>query len=615
MDFFIRKRFIFSLGIIFLVILIVSFFAIDTLRLQKYDSVRINLSGRQRMLSQKMTKEILLYNFGGVSKDAVLSTVKVFDTTLIALKDGGDAPLDLSMTEFEAIPEMENKETKDQLEKVMSSWSTFKQKIESVLENNDSSSMNYIIDNNTKLLNEVDAAVAMMQHNAEEKITRLYWIVALGILVSVLILIVAITKETQRKYVEQIEQANIHLQEEAIQRKQAEEELKKHRDHLEELVGERTAELEKSNEQLRASETSLAHAQRIAHLGSWDWDIVNNTLHWSDEIYRIFGLEPQQFGATYEAFLNTVHPDDRAFVQKSVDEALYQNKPYSIEHRIVLPDGSVRVIQEQGDVTFDDSGEPIRMLGTVQDITERKKMEEQLIVTDRLASIGELSSGIAHELNNPLTGVIGFSELLLDRDLPDDIKEDLEVINREAKRTAGIVRNLLTFARKHDTEKRLVNINSIIEKVLELRAYEQKVSNIEVDTQFTSDLPEIMADGFQLQQVFINIIINAEHFMKEAHGRGTLTITTEQVGDIIRASFADDGPGIAEENLGHLFDPFFTTKEVGKGTGLGLSISYGIITDHGGRIRAESELGKGATFIIELPVSTTDNEGTTNENS
>jgi len=139
--------------------------------------------------------------------------------------------------------------------------------------------------------------------------------------------------------------------------------------------------------------------------------------------------------------------------------------------------------------------------------------------------------------------------------------------------------------------------------VLQLRAYEQKVNDIEVNTQFDPGLPEIMGDGFQLQQVFINIIINAEHFMIEANGRGTLTITTERIGDIIRASFADDGAGIAKENLGHLFDPFFTTKEVGKGTGLGLSICYGILAEHDGRIYAESELGKGATFVVELPVN------------
>ncbi len=252
---------------------------------------------------------------------------------------------------------------------------------------------------------------------------------------------------------------------------------------------------------------------------------------------------------------------------------------------------------------FNENGEVVASVHLIRDITERKRMEGQLIITDRLASIGELSSGIAHELNNPLTSVIGFSELLLDRDVPDDIKEDLEVINREAKRTAQVVRSLLTFARKHDTEKKPVDIHNIIQKVLELRAYEQKVSNIQVNTRFAPDLPEITADGFQLQQVFINIIINAEHFMIEAHRRGTMTITTERVGDIIRASFADDGPGIAKGNLGHLFDPFFTTKEVGKGTGLGLSICYGIITEHGGRIYAESKLGKGATFVVELPIS------------
>ncbi len=252
---------------------------------------------------------------------------------------------------------------------------------------------------------------------------------------------------------------------------------------------------------------------------------------------------------------------------------------------------------------FDEKGEVVGTVHITEDITERKKMEEQLIVTGRLASIGELSSGIAHELNNPLTGIIGLSELLLDKDLPDDIKEDLVVIHREAQRTAGVVKNLLIFARKHPAEKQLVDIHSIIEKVLELRAYEQKVSNIEINTRFASDLPEITANGFELQQVFINIIINAEHFMIEAHGRGALTITTERVGDIIRASFADDGPGIAEENLGHLFDPFFTTKEVGKGTGLGLSICHGIITEHGGKTYAESKLGKGATFVIELPIS------------
>jgi signal transduction histidine kinase len=246
--------------------------------------------------------------------------------------------------------------------------------------------------------------------------------------------------------------------------------------------------------------------------------------------------------------------------------------------------------------------------------TERRRVEEQLIITDRLASIGELASGIAHELNNPLTSVIGFSQLLLGRDIPDDIREDVKVIYSEAQRAAEVMKNLLIFARRHAPVKQLVNMNSIVEKVLAIRAYEQGVDNIQVITHLAPDLPETMADYFQLHQVFLNIIINAEHFMLEAHKRGTLIITTQRVSNTIKASFTDDGPGVAKENLGHLFDPFFTTKEVGKGTGLGLSICHGIITEHSGRIYAESELGKGATFVVELPISVdTESKGGSNE--
>jgi signal transduction histidine kinase len=246
--------------------------------------------------------------------------------------------------------------------------------------------------------------------------------------------------------------------------------------------------------------------------------------------------------------------------------------------------------------------------------TERKQVEEQLLASDRLASIGELASGIAHELNNPLTSVIGFSQLLLGKDIPDDIREDIKVIYSEARRAAEVMQNLLIFARRHTPVKQLVNINSVIEKVLTVRAYEQRVENIQVITHLAPDLPEIMADYFQLQQVFLNIIINAEHFMIEAHDKGTLAITTQRVGSTIKASFTDNGPGIAKENLGHLFDPFFTTKEVGSGTGLGLSICHGIITEHSGRIYAESELGRGATFVVELPIPVDNkSEGGSNE--
>jgi signal transduction histidine kinase len=179
----------------------------------------------------------------------------------------------------------------------------------------------------------------------------------------------------------------------------------------------------------------------------------------------------------------------------------------------------------------------------------------------------------------------------------------LGTVYSEAQRAAAIVKNLLTFARKHTPVKQLSQVNAVIEDVLRLRAYEQKVNNIEVDKRLATDLPEIMVDNFQMQQAFLNIIVNAEFAMLEAHGKGKLTITTERVNGVIKVTFTDDGPGISKENMKRLFSPFFTTKEVGKGTGLGLSICHGIVSEHGGRIYAESELGRGATFVVELPLN------------
>jgi PAS domain S-box-containing protein len=240
---------------------------------------------------------------------------------------------------------------------------------------------------------------------------------------------------------------------------------------------------------------------------------------------------------------------------------------------------------------------------------ERKKAEErekqlrqELDVAGRLASIGEMASGIAHEINNPLTGVIGFAQLLMSRDIPDDVREDLKVINDEAQRVAKIVAGLLTFAHQHKPGRENVDINEIILEVLKLRSYEMQVNNIKVVPQFAPGLPQTTADGNQLQQVFLNIILNAEQAMVKAHGGGNLSIKTERVEDSIWVSLADDGPGISKENLDKIFNPFFTTRGVGQGTGLGLSICHGIITQHKGKIYAQSELGKGATFIVELPI-------------
>ena len=183
----------------------------------------------------------------------------------------------------------------------------------------------------------------------------------------------------------------------------------------------------------------------------------------------------------------------------------------------------------------------------------------------------------------------------------NEVSQALEIIHDEALRAARVVENLRAFARRRETRKEYSDINDILERTLELRAYEIRTSNSELVVEFASGLPEVMVDFHQIQEVFLNIILNAEQVMSEANHGGKLSIKTEQVKNYVRVSFADDGPGIPAEHRARLFDPFFTTREEKGGTGLGLSVCYGIITEHGGRIHARSKPGKGATFFVELP--------------
>jgi signal transduction histidine kinase len=234
---------------------------------------------------------------------------------------------------------------------------------------------------------------------------------------------------------------------------------------------------------------------------------------------------------------------------------------------------------------------------------ETAKIEQQLQMAGRLAAVGELAAGVAHELNNPLAAVQAFAQYLAGREgLDATVKSDVETIYKESQRASKITSNLLSFARKHNPEKSLVSINDVIEKSLELHLYRMRVNDIEVVKDLDPELPMTMADYHQIQQVFTNIITNAEHAMTKAHGKGTLVITSRSVEDFIKITFTDDGPGITEENLTRLFDPFFTTKEVGEGTGLGLSICYGIVQEHGGRIYADGKVEKGTTFVVEIPI-------------
>ena len=241
-------------------------------------------------------------------------------------------------------------------------------------------------------------------------------------------------------------------------------------------------------------------------------------------------------------------------------------------------------------------------------LEQRRATQEQLIQSDRLATLGELVAGVAHEVNNPLTGASGITQLLLRQELDEPVREDLVLVYAEVNRAARIVQNLLAFARQHPPEQSYISMNEILQRVVDLRSYELRVNNIELITDLSPDLPMTMGDTSQLQQVFLNIVINAEQAMAKASGQGRLQVTTRLDEGNIEIIFADDGPGISATYLSRIFDPFFTTKGQGQGTGLGLSICYGIIQEHHGEITASSKEGQGATFTVKIPL-TSDGSG------
>lgn len=248
----------------------------------------------------------------------------------------------------------------------------------------------------------------------------------------------------------------------------------------------------------------------------------------------------------------------------------------------------------------------------LRDASEHKRLDDrsrdlyqQLLQAEKMSALGQTVSGVAHELNNPLATILSWAERLSDRALDETAKRGVEVILGEAERAARIVRNLLTFARKRPSTRAMIDLNQVVRETLSLRSYEQRVNNVEMHTALASGLPLVFADAHQMQQLLLNLVINAEQAMLVAHGRGSIVLRTwhdvEQNAVLLEVS--DDGPGVPPEIRSRIFDPFFTTKDVGKGTGLGLTVAYAIAQEHGGRIRLESPKGKGASFAVELPVS------------
>ena len=263
-------------------------------------------------------------------------------------------------------------------------------------------------------------------------------------------------------------------------------------------------------------------------------------------------------------------------------------------------DGEVRTIS----ITYSTPQKDEEVLCLIRDVTDQKMLQEQLIQSEKMSAIGQLVSGVAHELNNPLAGISAFAQLLLaEKKFPPDQRTAAETIYSEARRASRIVQNLLTFARQHKAEKVPTSINQVLDDTLELRGYELRVRGIDVRREYDDSLADTMADAHQLQQVFLNLITNAEQAMEQRDGHHhRLTVRTRRNGEAVRIEVEDTGGGIPANLIERIFNPFFTTKPTGSGTGLGLSISLGIVREHEGRIWAENVASSGARFIVELPI-------------
>ncbi|HZC21940.1 MAG TPA: PAS domain S-box protein, partial [Candidatus Binatia bacterium] len=286
-------------------------------------------------------------------------------------------------------------------------------------------------------------------------------------------------------------------------------------------------------------------------------------------------------------------------VHKTLESQQVDNLELEIERR----NGGAGKFSANLSPMRDEQGIVTSIVAVLTDITDSADLRDKLVHAEKMAAVGQLVSGVAHEVNNPLTAILGFADLLLESpDLPETARKDLRVILQEAQRTKQIVQNLLSFARQMPPQRNALSLNPILRRTIQLRSYDFNSHGVEVIEHLDDGLPEVVGDAQQLQQVFLNILNNAYDAVHEVGRPARIEITSTRSGDFVEVSFADNGNGIIHSDK--IFDPFFTTKEIGKGTGLGLSICYGIVQEHGGEILCHNNAGgQGATFIVRLPAA------------
>jgi len=365
---------------------------------------------------------------------------------------------------------------------------------------------------------------------------------------------------------------------------------------------------------LQQTRRDLEKAQAVGKVGSWISDIHGGgKLSWSAECCRVFGLTESTFDGTVDTFYKLVHPEDRAAVGAAADDALLGKRPYEIEHRIVRPDGSIRWVREQAQVERDPAGKPLRMVGVVQDITDRRKLEEQLRHAQKMEAVGTLAGGVAHDFNNILTAILmQLSVLRLNPSLNDEARKAVEDLEQGANRAANLTRQLLLFSRQSVMQTRLLDINVLVENLLKMLG-RVLGEHIHLEWKPGPGICAVDGDSGMLEQVIMNLCVNARDAMPKG---GRLAISTQLLnltradcsrneqarpGQFVRLTVADTGCGMDEQILGRIFEPFFTTKDVGKGTGLGLATVHGIVQQHRGWVEVESKAGLGSTFRVYLP--------------
>ncbi|NIV51252.1 MAG: PAS domain-containing protein [Gammaproteobacteria bacterium] len=393
--------------------------------------------------------------------------------------------------------------------------------------------------------------------------------------------------------------------------KKAESLLRDAHDVLDRRVRERTEALAAANERLRdevrrrrcaektlrESENRLKTAQRIARMGDWTWNITTGEVTWSDEFFKVFELARQNATSNLD-YQALIHPDDKATVDTRINAALHDNVPYRLDYRLVLPGGEVRHIHEQAEVSRDAQGSPVAMVGTVIDITEQKRATEIVERSARLASMGRLASGLAHEINNPVGGILMAAQLaLISRDDADMVFTALHDIVREAKRCGRVVNNVLQFARLEPPDRQLEDINWIIREARDSLRLDGGLSHLSIETDLARDPPPLLLNRTEMHQVMANLVKNAAQA-----GASRVVLRTALEGEHVILEIEDNGRGIADTRKDRLFDPFYTTRHREGGTGLGLSIAHGIVTRHGGTIELKGVPTGGTKARIALPV-------------